>query len=201
MITLTGVPTLTAPGDIRRAVGEKLKGLEDIQIDYNRFQPTGRAFITCTRPEFQRDNLRALEKLTLCGLPVRANPSLDLSTEGRPRTRGNKGRAEAAARGAIRGTGPKGNFPNTERNVLLWGLPGKMEASEVEKLFLQDFKLARTKGQPTIVKVPIPEDRFTLFSRFLVTMASVSEARRLVRHLHMTDRAKAGRLIRAQVLY
>ncbi|GLB35418.1 hypothetical protein LshimejAT787_0209830 [Lyophyllum shimeji] len=200
-IALSGLPNLTTSGDIRRAITGKLQGIADVELDYFRFRPSGKALITLTRHEFLRDNLRALERLTICGIPIKAQ-AVDFQEGGLPRTRGSKGRAEASARGAIQGNGPRGNFPNTERNVVIWGLPGKLDPQELEEK-LRDFKLARTqKGHATIVKLDIPEDRFTMFSRFVVTMASVSEARRLVRQLHMTEwpNAKKKALIRAQVL-
>ncbi|KAF5386888.1 hypothetical protein D9615_001895 [Tricholomella constricta] len=201
-IALTGVPNLTTPGDIRRAIAGKLQGVADVELDYFRFRPTGRAFITLTRHEFLRDNLRELGKLTLCGIPIKSAAVNSKDVDGRQRTRGSKGRAEAIARGAIQGTGPRGQFPNAERNVVMWGLPGRLESNELEAA-LHGFKLARSaKGQATIVKIPLPEDRFSMYSRFLVTMASVSEARRLVRNFHLTEWVNSGKqLIRAQVLH
>lgn len=201
-IALVGLPHLTSSADIRRAIVGKLHGVADVELDYYRFRPSGKALITLTRHEFLRDNLRALEKLTLCGIPVKAQ-AIDFQEGGLPRSRGSKGRAEASARGAIQGNGPRGNFPNTERNVVIWGLPGKLSTQELEDK-LRGFTLARTqKGHATIVKLEPPEDRFTMFSRFVITMTSVSEARRLVRQLHMTEWPKTGKgkaLIRAQVL-
>ncbi|KAG5647204.1 hypothetical protein DXG03_001163 [Asterophora parasitica] len=201
-ITLTGVPNLTTPADIRRAVAKKLQGVENVEIDYNRFRPSGRALITLTRPEYLRDNLRELQKFTLCGIPVRSNGvHISDGVAERPRSRGNKGRAQAAERGAITGNGLHGHFPNAHRNVVMWGLPGRLEPKDLENA-LHDFKLAKSqKGEMTIVKVAIPHDRFSMFSRFLVTMSSVSEARRLVRQFHMTSWAGGKQLIRAQVLH
>ncbi|KAF8061588.1 hypothetical protein FPV67DRAFT_286852 [Lyophyllum atratum] len=124
-INLAGVPHLTTPGDIRRAIAGKLQGVADVEMHYFRFRPSGRALITLTRHEFLRDNLRALEKLTLCGIPIKAYPANSREGGSLPRSRGSKGRAEAAGRGVINGTGPQGNFPNVERNCSYLGFAWK----------------------------------------------------------------------------
>ena len=125
-----------------------------VAIDYKGFRPSGDAYITLTRTDYLRDNLRKLENFTLLGLPVKATPKV-LEADRPPRSRGEKGRTEAVARGAHTGDGLKGNFPNTERNVVIWGLPGRLDPSHIEEA-LRDFKLGRTpKGRHTILKVPL----------------------------------------------
>jgi len=52
---------------------------------------------------------------------------------------------EAAERGLISGNGPRGGVVNEGRNVVLWGLPGRLTPEGLKGL-LQNFKLAGTEG-------------------------------------------------------
>lgn len=100
-----------------------------------------------------RDNLRVLEKFEIAGLPISAAPTTSpLHTP--TRTRGNKGRAEAIDRGVAIGTGPGGKFPNKTRNVVVGGLPGKMTIGQFEAR-LKDFEISRSRGEATILKIPL----------------------------------------------
>ncbi|KAF8894678.1 hypothetical protein BD779DRAFT_1502349 [Infundibulicybe gibba] len=184
-IELSNVPRSATPADIRRAIARaKLQGVSDVAIDYHHFMPTGRALLTLTKAGYLRDNLRALENLSIAGLPVSADPKL-ITQETPVRRRGAKGRAEAVERGVVIGVGPNGGIANDEKHVTIWGLPGKLGPESVNEL-VRDFKLASADlRKPDIIKVPAPEGQFTMVSRFLVTMESVSEAHRLVRHLHL----------------
>jgi len=135
-----------------------------VAINYKGFRPSGDAYIALTRTDYMRDNLRKLENFTLLGLPVKATPKV-LEADRPPRSRGEKGRTEAVARGAHTGDGLKGNFPNTERNVIIWGLPGRLDPSSIEES-LRDFKLGRTaKGRHTILKVPLYVMPFVSWSK------------------------------------
>jgi len=183
-ILLSGLPALTTIGDIQRAISPKLEGVVDVKLDYARFQPTGKAYIFLKRPSYLRQNLRALRNFTLCGLPVQAvafRPELVESV----RSRGDRGREEALERGTARGTGPGASFPLVGRAIRIIGFPGKFEKADVEKV-LEDFKLYRSEEDKTVIlKVPVPDRKFTMFSQFIVAMDSASEARRVVRHLHL----------------
>ena len=57
------------------------------------------------------------------------------------RTRGQKGRMEAAERGIVLGNGPSGGITSNGKAVTITGLPGKMDATAV-KDWLRSFKLA-----------------------------------------------------------
>lgn len=185
-IQLRNVPYSAKPSDIRRAVTRAgLQGISDVAVEYDRFSPTGDALITLTGPDFLRDSLRLLERLTIAGTPVSAKQKIVI--EGRQRTRGTKGRAEAEERGLIGGNGPHaGSLTKTGRMAVIWGFPGKMTADVVSQHF-KDFKMERSgRDKVSVRRVPLPNDAFSMFSRFVVTLESVSEAHRLVRDVHMT---------------
>jgi hypothetical protein len=113
--------------------------------------PTESAFLTLTRTEFLRNNLRALEKVTISCFPIYAQPALPPILPGRPR--GAQGRAEAKDRGLITGTGPHGGVLNRGKNVTVWGLPGKLGPEALEGL-LKGFKVAGAEaGRPEVVKI------------------------------------------------
>jgi hypothetical protein len=123
-------------------------------VSYDRFLPTGRALITLAAPNFLRDNLRLLDRLTIAGTPVSAEPTI--VEESRQRTRGTKGRAEAEERGVAAGNGPHaGLLQNTGKMVVIWGFPGKMDINLVAPYF-KDFKVATSKNNKRRVqKVPL----------------------------------------------
>jgi hypothetical protein len=123
-------------------------------VDYDRFLPSGRALITLTGPDFLRDNLRLLERFTIAGEPVSAEPKI--VEESRPRTRGTKGRAEAEERGVATGNGPHaGLLQNTGKTVVIWGFPGKMTAGMALPYF-HEFKVAKSKKEThRIQKIPL----------------------------------------------
>lgn len=102
-----------------------------VAIDYSRFLPTGRAYLTLTHPDLLRRNLTALQNATVAGISVTAQSAPPPSQSTPPRTRGVKGRSEAAERGLITGNGPRGGIVNPGRNVVVWGLPGKMTTGEL----------------------------------------------------------------------
>ena len=121
-----------------------------------------------------------------------------------PRIRGAKGRIEAAQRGIVAGDGPNGGITSNNKSVVLYGLPGKMTV-EALTYYLKSFKLADPAPESkeivkmdlyvhvrsacfTTVLIPYisPPGHQSLTSRFLVRLASSSEAHRLVRKLHET---------------
>jgi hypothetical protein len=71
-----------------------------------------------------------------------------------PRTRGAKGREEAALRGLVDGTGPDGGITERGMNVVMYGLPGRLHAHEL-KDFVLGYQL-REAGIGSIVKVGQP---------------------------------------------
>lgn len=64
------------------------------------------------------------------------------------RMRGLKGKDYAAKRGYFDGNGPRGGIKNSGKNVVIWGLPGKMTPDALKEL-LSDFHLAGTEGGKT----------------------------------------------------
>lgn len=113
-------------------------------IDYERFEPTGNAFITLTTPDVLNFNLKCLENVTITSLPITAassDPPVGIPVRGR----GAKGRGEATERGVLTGDGPRAGLLSSGKNVVIWGLPGKL-TNEGLKGFLQNFKLAGTEG-------------------------------------------------------
>ena len=90
----------------------------------------------------------------MAGVPLKARPvMLNDADATLPRARGDKGREEADARGAIRGDGPHGGVANGGKNVTIWGFPGKTGTASVEYI-IRDFDLERKKnGLASIYKI------------------------------------------------
>ncbi|KAF9500990.1 hypothetical protein BDN71DRAFT_962957 [Pleurotus eryngii] len=205
-IELQKVPSTTTPKDIRRALGHaRLQGVSDVAIIYRGFRPTNRALLTLVHNSYLRQNLKALEKLTLVGLPIESEPVLLSSSEAQEsqaRQRGSKGRADAAQRGAITGDGPNGGVPNNGKNVVVWGLPPRIH-SDIFRELLTGFKLAELDQGPDIMRVHSEED--LKVSKWLIHMKSESEAHRLVRRLHLRhfqpDRHGSEFVMRADIVY
>ncbi|KAG6874059.1 hypothetical protein C0995_006916 [Termitomyces sp. Mi166 len=189
-ITLYEVPRLITPSDIRRAIAGKVEDVMNVQLDYKGFRPSGKVVITIGNTEHLAKSLRAIKSLTVCGMETRAVAQYGPDPTG----------VKRLANKSVDGNGLNGNYPNLERNVVLWGLPGKATIDNVATA-LSNFKTEKKYGKPVIVKLEKPEGKFTIFSRFVVTMASISEARRLARAWHMTPwNPNSTDLIRAQVL-
>ena len=68
------------------------------------------------------------------------------------RTRGSVGRQEAANKGLIDGNGPNGGTSGHGKNVIIWGLPGKLPPDGLRN-YLRAFRLSDTSGQESIVKI------------------------------------------------
>jgi hypothetical protein len=115
-----------------------------VAIDYERFIPTGRAFLTLGNPDVLNQSLRALQNASISSIPITAASCPPPPSIPR-RTRGEEGRKEAAERGVITGNGPRGGVRNEGKNVVLWGMPGRL-TSEGLKWSLHTFKLAGTDG-------------------------------------------------------
>ena len=69
------------------------------------------------------------------------------------RSRGIKGRENAANRGAVTGSGPDAGVREHGKNVVIWGLPGRL-SPEGLKEYLKGFRLAgSTNDEPDIIKI------------------------------------------------
>ncbi|KXN82584.1 hypothetical protein AN958_02435, partial [Leucoagaricus sp. SymC.cos] len=183
-IILKNVPRTATSTDIRRVINKAgVRGVSDIAIDYEYFKPAERAILTLVSADYLKPNLRALANLSISGIPVQAQPHV-AEAQSRSRMRGHAGRVEAALRGTLLGNGSHAGIANNELTVTLGGLPAQTSTEYLAGV-LKDFKVAKTmKGHPQIVKLPLPPDAFSLTSKFLVTLTSITEAHRLVRKLH-----------------
>ncbi|TFK72193.1 hypothetical protein BDN72DRAFT_816400 [Pluteus cervinus] len=204
-IELKGLPRTATPADIKRAITRiNLKGVSDVAIDYYYFTPTERALLTLSNPKYMEENLQALKDFEICGHPIESKVKV---IEGLipQRQRGVKGRKEAAQRGFLTGNGPHAGLPDRQRNVTLWGFPGKIDVEAITPL-LDDFGVARNEaGEPNVVKIQPPQGAFTMVSRFLVTLSTETEAHRMVRQLHFThwmpDVHGTRYILRARIIY
>ncbi|KAI0928481.1 hypothetical protein AcW1_005717 [Taiwanofungus camphoratus] len=187
-IVLRNLPRSALPSDIRRLIANaKVENVADVALDYRRFGPTGKAWIELTNPNFVNRASRALNGGMVGGNLIEATPAKPFVEASHHRVRGVKGRLEAAERGLITGNGPAGGVKDSARGVVIWGLPGKMTPDSL-KDYLKNFKLAGLEaGKVPIIKLEVADaPKFALRSRHYVCLASVSEAHRLVRKLHMT---------------
>ena len=125
-------------------VAKLITVLHAVAIDYKRFNPTGRAFLTLGNSDALDQNLRSLQNASISSIPITATSCPP--PPGIPRrTRGKEGRMQAAERGVITGNGPRGGVTNGGNNVVLWGMPGRL-TSEGLRWSLHTFKLAGTEG-------------------------------------------------------
>ena len=175
-IAIHNVPKTALPADIRRLclkaqVSENisngtflcyvsntgpLSSPNPVAIDYKRFIPTGTAIVTLTNSTFIRNAVSSLHGAIIAAHEVQATSIADEDSEEMlmPRTRGVKGRAQAAERGATTGDGPAGGTKGSGSNVVLYGLPGRM-SSEAAWYYLSGFKLAGSSARDKdILKLP-----------------------------------------------
>ena len=115
-----------------------------VYIDYHRFIPTGRAYLALISSDYLNYNIQALKNATVSSMPISAASS-DPPHNVLQRTRGAGGLHEAANRGIVTGNGARGGLSSEGRNVVLWGLPGKMTSDSL-KSFLHNFRLAGSEG-------------------------------------------------------
>ncbi|KAI0797931.1 hypothetical protein C8Q75DRAFT_801839 [Abortiporus biennis] len=184
-IKVEGLPRSITTGDLRRlCVKSKVENVANIGIDYHRFAPTGTAYIALTQSDFVPSAVKNLRGSILGGLRVKANHSVPPDVQ--RRSRGVKGRAEAAERGLVTGEGLGAGVASCGKSVVVYGLPGKMTVDAM-KAFLKIFNLAETdNGEQSVVKIEPTPGVFTLISKFLVRAANESEAQRIVRKVHNT---------------
>ncbi|KAF8212378.1 hypothetical protein K438DRAFT_1806425 [Mycena galopus ATCC 62051] len=192
-VELSNVPRTATPADLRRLVMRaQVQGVEDVAIEYNHLTPTGRAYLKFTHSNYARASLDILEKYSITGVHPTAEPS---------------DRAPVSAQ--LEGNGLSSELDSRGRYVTVWGLPRAVGPEVLDKLIVNRFSFP--PGEPYIFKMPpLGGERsggpmFTLFSRFLVRLSSVSEAQRFVRELHMTyfqpEEHKTRYPIRARVIY
>jgi len=184
-IQLSNVPKTATPADLRRLVTRaQVNGVEDVAIEYHSLEPNGRAYLKLTHPDYLLPNLDALEKVTISGVHLVAEPS---------------DRAPMSDR--FNGNGLSSELDSNGKNVVISGLPKSMNLEGVDRL-LKGFSFP--PGEPYIFKIPSTE-AFIMTRRFLVRLVSVPEAHRLVCQLHLRwFRPELYQLqypIRARVIY
>jgi len=121
-----------------------------VSMDYDRFWKTGTAYLSLSSQNSMARNLRLLRDATMSSLSLHAtavpNP---FPFE---RMRGSFGREEAAKKGLIDGNGPSGGTSGNGKNVIMWGLPGKLPPDGLRN-YLRAFRLSDASGQESIVKI------------------------------------------------
>jgi len=91
-----------------------------------------------------------LNKASMSSLPLRATAVPNPFPVGR--ARGSVGREEASNKGLVTGNGPNGGTTGHGKNVIMWGLPGKLPPGGLRS-YLRAFRLSDTSGQESIVKI------------------------------------------------
>ncbi|KAJ7905356.1 hypothetical protein B0H14DRAFT_2327192, partial [Mycena olivaceomarginata] len=188
-VQLSNVPPTATPADLRRLIyRSQVQGVEDVSIEYRHLSPTGRAYVKLTHSDFLQPSLDALESVTISGVHTIAEPS---------------DRPPLAAQ--LEGNGLSSELDSNGRYVAVWGLPKAVGPETLDAILGGRFTFP--PGEAYIFKMPHPDtnNNFTMAARFLVRLASVSEAHRLVRELHMTyyqpEIHKTNYPLRARVIY
>ncbi|KAH9966590.1 hypothetical protein BC827DRAFT_1264550 [Russula dissimulans] len=149
-VQLSGLPRTTTPADITRLLARSgVHDITNVALDYRRFEPTGRAFLTLSRPSALQKVLAALKQLRFFGHPLRPRTTPAPAEHGM-RSRGLKGREEASERSIVSGNGSQGGITDVGRSVILSGLPGKISSAAVRR-FLKNYQLMG--GQAEVVKL------------------------------------------------
>ncbi|KAJ6546545.1 hypothetical protein DFH09DRAFT_646643 [Mycena vulgaris] len=179
-LQLSNVPNTATPADLRRLIiRAQVQGVKQVAIEYHRLEPTGRAFVQLTNSDLLRPSLEALEKVTIAGVHLYAEPI-----------------ERPAMSDQANGNGLSSELDSNGKHVVVWGFP-KAAAPPVLDQLLEEFTFP--PGEPYIFKINDPQ-HFTVTSRFLVRCGSVADAHRLVRTLHMTLHGPKFP-IRARVIY
>ncbi|TDL24812.1 hypothetical protein BD410DRAFT_62505 [Rickenella mellea] len=190
-VQLNNVPRSALPSDLRRLIRQaKLEHVASVQLQYHRFMPDGRAIVTLTHPKFFHHAIDALTNSTISAVRIEPRQKPATLEEMTPnRLRGARGRAEAAERGILDGTGPGAGISAKGKEVVMWGLPGRLATSALVS-YLQSKKLVRedAHGQPAyeVLKIGLPPRGAAQGSKHVVRLPSIADAHRLVRRLHMT---------------
>lgn len=135
---------LSVTRDVYKAVHSILL----VAIDYHRFLPTGRAYLTLAHPEHLHKNLQALDNASVGSLPIRAVSA--------PPPRSGHGRLDGTEtqRKVFSGNGPHGGISSRMKHVVIWGFPGKISGEAVEN-YLRDFRLDNIDDKSGAVKVEL----------------------------------------------
>jgi len=200
-VKLHGLPRAVGPADLyRHAASLRLRGLQNVHLDYKNFMPTGRGWLRFEDPEQAEQAVKMMGNSRLAAHPLRAQLTSDqnIVKAGQPyRARGEKGRAEAVERGLLTGNGPDARVKERGTCVYLSGLPGTTLSYDLRQVF-DSYGLRVTAEDEHPVRHIY---RKTPTSRFLVRLSTVAGAHRLVRDFHMTERFGTGYIVRAQVVY
>ncbi|EJD02395.1 uncharacterized protein FOMMEDRAFT_168860 [Fomitiporia mediterranea MF3/22] len=194
LIRLSGLPRSAKPADVLRLARHSLNdegsvmNVADAKLEYWRFVPTGRAYISMRSDHYVDAAYRALKKTQMSSLPVRA--FYVSAAETQRRMRGRKGRFDAADRAAFDGIGIGGGVEPKGCDVVLYGLPPDTAAPAL-RLYLKRNRLVgvASNGEPAcdVLKVDQPERKsFTSISKHLIRLNSPAEAHAFVRKMHMT---------------
>jgi len=119
-------------------------------MDYNRFHPTGTAYLSLSSTSSMLRNLRMLNKAKMSSLPLYATAVPNPFSIGR--MRGSAGRKEASNKGLVTGNGPNGGTSGHGKNVIMWGLPGRLPPDGLRN-YLRAFRLSDATDQESIVKI------------------------------------------------
>jgi RNA recognition motif-containing protein len=128
--------------------------LLSVHLDYRNFIPSGRAWVGFTNSEKTEQALQVLRNSVIAGHTIRAQKTdeQNLVNAGLPpRTRGPRGRAQAQERGLASGNGPDAKLINRQKNVYMWGLPGRVLGPELVKLF-EPYGLRVTDEEPRSIQ-------------------------------------------------
>ncbi|KAF8508043.1 hypothetical protein BU17DRAFT_100076 [Hysterangium stoloniferum] len=160
----------------------KIENVKAVHKTYVRFPPEWKAHVSFETPEQADLTAKRLRNATISGSPVQ--PILTVADVPATRSRGAKGREEAAARDCITGTGLDARVTDRGRGVVLWGLPGSMRADELNELLLKGFSLMNGEAAKGNVVLVEPDCR---------TQSSTS------RHYVRLESTEAHRLVRSQI--
>ncbi|TFK54950.1 hypothetical protein OE88DRAFT_1805361 [Heliocybe sulcata] len=150
-IQLRGLPKTAVPLDIIRLL---IRNLVDhthgVALEYNKFRPTGRAYVRFLSPDIVSKAVRRINLATMTSLPLTATPvpSVEFTT----RIRGAKGLEEAAERGIITGDGANAGLPISSMgvSVVVTGLPLAMGVDQVRAYF-EGFEFAPNSVRTGVV--------------------------------------------------
>ncbi|KAG2367472.1 hypothetical protein BDR07DRAFT_1350959 [Suillus spraguei] len=195
-IQLRELPRSAILTDLRRlCIRSQLLGVTDVAVDYHRFLPTGRAYLTLAHTEHLHKNLHALDNASVGSLPIQAVSA--------PPPRSGHGQLDRTGtqRKIFSGNGPHGGISSRMKHVVIWGLPGQIPGEVVEN-YLRDFRLDNIDD---MVFTYSTANMSSFYSRYLVRPTSTAEAHRLVRQLHMSyfqpERWGRRYQLRARVVY
>lgn len=155
-IQLSNVPRTATPADLRRLISRaQVQGVEhsmvssflwpqghpliptpSVALDYHRLEPNGRAYLELTHPDYLSPNLDALEKVTISGVHLVAEPS---------------NRVPDFENEQLNGDGLSSELGSNGKNVVVWGLPKGAGPGMLDQL-MDGFSFP--PGEPYIFKMP-----------------------------------------------